>query len=109
MATQRSDQKRSGRYVQGGTVTLEAGNRIGWWERKILPKSTSDIPFTITPKYAHRPDRLAYDIYGRADLQWFVLQYNNVVDLYIDFVVGKEIVLPTKARLFGELLSKQST
>lgn len=110
MATQkRSDQQRGGRYVQGGSVTVTGGNKLGWWERKILPRDNSDIPFTITPKYAQRPDRLAFDLYGRADLQWFILQYNNVVDLYLDFTVGKTIVLPTKARLYAELLSKQTT
>lgn len=108
-AMQRSDQQRQGRYVQGGTVTVVGGDKLGWWERKVLPRSTSDIPFTITPKYEYRPDRLAYDIYGRANLQWFVLQYNNIVDLYTDFTVGKTIVLPTRARLFAELLSKQTT
>lgn len=85
---------------------MVGGNRLGWWERKIFEKSTSDVPFTITPKYQYRPDRLAYDLYGRANLQWFVLQYNNVIDLHIDFAVGKTIILPTKSRLFTELLSK---
>jgi len=107
MATQmRSDQQQGGRYVQGGEVTVIGGNRLGWWERKIFTKSSSDIAFTITPKYANRPDRLAYDLYGRANLQWFILQYNNVTDLFTDFAVGKQIVVPTKSRLFTELLSR---
>lgn len=103
----RSDQQSQGRYVQGGDVTVTGGGRrLGWWERKIFPKSVSDVPFTVTPKYQYRPDRLAYDIYGNSELQWFVMQYNNVVDLFVDFAVGKTIVLPTKSRLYTELLSK---
>lgn len=103
----RSDQQRGGRMVQGGSVDL-IGNRLGWWERKLLPRSPTDITYTITAKYAHRPDLLAYDLYGRASLQWFVMQYNNVVDLYDDFGEGVEVILPTRARLFGELLSKST-
>lgn len=106
MATQvRSDQQIGGRYVQGGEVTLK-GKRLGWWERKIYEKSPTDIPFTITALYSRRPDKLAYELYGKASLQWFIMQYNNVVDINVDFVTGTKIVLPTKARLFSELLSR---
>jgi len=105
MAFQRSDQQRGGRMVQGGVVELK-GNRIGWWERAVFTKSPTDIPYTITAKYAHRPDLLAFDLYGRATLQWFIMQYNTVSDLYGDFNEGTVILLPTRSRLFGELLSK---
>lgn len=105
MAFQRSDQQRGGRMVQGGTVELK-GNRIGWWEREVFNKSPTDIAYTITAKYAHRPDLLAFDLYGRATLQWFIMQYNTISDLYEDFNEGTTILLPTRSRLFGELLSK---
>ena len=101
----RSDQASGGRYVQGGSVELK-GLRLGWWERKIYAKSPLDIPFIVTSKYARRPDKLAYDMYGQANLQWFIMQYNNMSDLNEDFTVNTQIVLPTKSRLFGELLSK---
>lgn len=107
MSIKRSDQQRGGRYVQGGSVTLN-GDRLGWWERAIYTTSPTDIPYVITARYARRPDLLAYDVYGQANLQWFILQYNSVTDLNEDFIVGVEIMLPTKARLFGELLSKSS-
>lgn len=103
----RSDQLVNGRYVQGGDTTVtNAGARLGWWERTIFTKSTSDVPFTVTSKYRYRPDRLAYDVYGRADYQWVIMQYNNVVDLFTDFDVGSVIALPTSERLFSELLAK---
>lgn len=105
MAIQRSDQQRGGRYVQGGTVEAN-GARLGWWERKTYDRSPTDIVYTITANYAHRPDLLAYDLYGRTTLQWFVLQYNNASDVYTDFTEGTIIELPTRSRLFGELLSK---
>lgn len=107
MAFKRSDQQRGGRYVQGGTVELK-GDKIGWWERRLYARSPTDITYTVTAKYANRPDLLAFDLYGRANLQWFIMQYNNVVDIYTDFNEGTSLVLPTRGRLFGELLSKSS-
>lgn len=105
MATsQRSDQQSGGRFVQGGRADIK-GTRLGWWERKVFTKSPTDIMYTVTAKYAHRPDLLAFDLYGRSTLQWFVMQYNNVSDLYEDFNEGKVIYLPTRGRLFSELLS----
>lgn len=105
MTFQRSDQQRGGRFVQGGTVEV-VGNRLGWWERKIFPKAASDVEYVVTRKYEGRPDLLAFDLYGRANLQWFVMQYNAISDLNEDFTEGTVISLPTRARLFGELLSR---
>ena len=107
MAKIRSDQIQNGRYRQGGTSTLEGG-MLTWWERKIFEKSTSDVVFTVTPMYQYKPYKLAYDIYGKASLAWFVMQYNNISDVYVDFEVGSVISLPTKSRLFSEILSKSS-
>lgn len=104
---QRSDQQSGGRYVQGGTVDVK-GNKLGWWEREIFTRSPTDITYTISAKYACRPDLLAYDLYGRSTLQWFVMQYNHVSDVFEDFKEGTTIVLPTRARLYGELLSKSA-
>lgn len=105
MATfQRSDRQAGSRYVTGGTVDVK-GNKLGWWERKKFPTSQTDVEYIITAKYAHRPDLLAFDLYGKPSLQWFIMQYNNIVDLYDDFNEGKRLLLPTKSRLFGELLS----
>lgn len=105
MASQRSDQQRGGRYVHGGTVAV-LGNRLGWWERKKFAKSPTDIVYKISAQYANRPDLLAFDMYGKATLQWFIMQYNAISDLYEDFKEGDIILLPDKGRLFGELLSQ---
>jgi Base plate wedge protein 53 len=105
MTFRRSDQQRGGRFVQGGTIDV-VGNRLGWWERVKFAKSPTDIPYVITAKYASRPDLLAFDLYGRPTLMWFIMQYNNISDVHVDFVEGLTIMLPTKSRVFGELLSK---
>lgn len=104
----KSNYSKKGRYSYGGS-TVDYGNRLGWWERNILPKSETDINVIITPKYAKRPDLVAYDMYGSPQLQWLVLQYNNIIDVSTEMMEGKTLVLPTKERVLTELLSKRSS
>jgi hypothetical protein len=98
-----SNQVRLGRYLCGGYTDV-SGNMLGWWERVVFPTDPSDISFPLTQRYNCRPDLVAFDLYGRADLQWFVMQYNNVIDVTVQFIVGTEVTLPTRVRLFGEIL-----
>jgi hypothetical protein len=99
---QKSNKQSGGRYVQGGATT-DLVDRIGWWERKTFPKSPTDVPLVLTTKYNKRADLLAYDLYGKAGLMWFILQYNSISDIN-KFVAGLELILPTRDRLFRELL-----
>lgn len=103
---ERSDRQNSGRYIQGGSVE-QYPNRIGWWERKIMTPDSSDIDFQITIKYDKRPELLAYDLYGSARLMWLLLQFNNIVDINTEFITGKTIRVPTRARVYSELLTRQ--
>lgn len=103
----KSTQTQNSRYSQGGT-TVDLGNRLGWWERTIFPKSPLDSTFVITRKYAKRPDKLAFDLYGQSTLGWFVMQYNDLCDVSTEFVEGKTILLPARSRVFNELLGKKN-
>lgn len=60
-----------------------------------------DILFTITAPYAYRPDLLAFDLYGEANLWWVFIQRNLDVlqDPVFDFVPGKKIYLPKASSL----------
>lgn len=98
----------NGRYSQGGTTEV-VGNRIGWWERKNFPKSTMDVSIVITKRYAHRPDLVAYDMYGKTSLMWVVLQYNAILDVMEDFTEGTVIRLPSRSRLFSQLLTGKTS
>lgn len=104
----RSDHVSTGRYVQGGNVE-SFSNRLGWWERRIFPSSIDDIKIIIPSKYSGRPDLLAAEIYGRATLMWVILQYNNIVDINTEFVVGKTIKVPTPKRVFTQFLAKNTS
>ena len=79
------------RREKGGIVT------DGFWKKTIFTKSMDDLKITISAKYVKRPDLVAYDLYGRPDLMWFVLQYNDILNIN-EFVLNKQITLPSPSR-----------
>lgn len=87
------------RYVMGGKSYTQ-GNRIGWWERQIMPFRNDDTVFTITSRrYVGRADLIAYDYLGTEDLEWLVLQYNTILDPMLELQLGVNIRLPALSRL----------
>lgn len=94
------------RYIQGGTTEVFP-NRLGWWERRTFPSDVSDVEYTIPEKYNLRPDLLAYDIYGKSDYFFLVLQYNNILDVNEEFVTGKIIMLPDPQRVALEMVTRR--
>jgi hypothetical protein len=89
------------RYVQGGNTDVFP-TRLGWWDRKVFTISDDDLILQIDAIYHQRPDRLAYDLYGKATYVWLVLQYNNILDVTTEFVQGKILYLPTPQRVLFE-------
>lgn len=101
----RSDKGTNNRYVQGG-VSESFQPRIGWWERNIYEKSETDTSIVIQNNYDKRPDILSTLVYGSPAYTWFILQYNNIVDINTEFVAGKTLLIPTKERLMTEILTR---
>ena len=70
---------------------------------RIRPVSAEDDDpiYRIEPQYTHRPDLLAFDLYGTPRLWWVFLQRNmdKLQDPIYDFVPGVEIYLPKKESL----------
>jgi hypothetical protein len=64
-----------------------------------------DFLYTIEPQYTHRPDLLAYDLYGTAKLWWVFTQRNLdiIQDPVYDFVAGTKIYIPKRSGLFKVL------
>ncbi len=60
-----------------------------------------DFLYTIESQYMHRPDLLAYDLYGDPQLWWVFIQRNMDVleDPIFDFVPGKKIYIPKSSGL----------
>jgi hypothetical protein len=63
---------------------------------RTIPKEQDDALIEINQTYQHRPDLLAYDVYGQASLWWVFYQRNpnTLVAPPWDFVAGIKIYLP---------------
>jgi hypothetical protein len=61
-----------------------------------IPAERDDILFNITKNYEHRPDLLAYDLYGDVELWWvFAVRNPSVVtDPIYSMKSGIQIYLP---------------
>lgn len=70
-------------------------------EIRPVPAETDDYVYKIENQYKHRPDLLAYDLYGESKLWWVFVQRNMEIlkDPIYDFVPGTEIYLPKKRNL----------
>lgn len=70
-------------------------------EIRPVPAEADDFRYVIENQYRHRPDLLAYDIYGNAKLWWVFVQRNMSVikDPIYDFEPGVVIYLPKKTNL----------
>lgn len=66
-----------------------------------VPAETDDYRYVIENQYRHRPDLLAFDLYGNAKLWWVFVQRNMSVlkDPIYDFEAGTTIYLPKKSNL----------
>ena len=66
-----------------------------------VPSEADDVRYVIENQYRHRPDLLAYDVYGNAKLWWVFVQRNMSVikDPIYDFEPGVVIYLPKKTNL----------
>ena len=70
-------------------------------EIRPVPAENDDYRYVIENQYKHRPDLLAYDLYGNAKLWWVFVQRNMSVlkDPIYDFEPGTVIYLPKKSNL----------
>jgi hypothetical protein len=66
-----------------------------------IPAYSDDVQYTLTTKYLHRPDLLAYDVYGNTQLWWVFAARNKEIikDSIFDFVPGQTIFLPKTATI----------
>ena len=66
-----------------------------------IPAEPDDVLYVIQVQYTHRPDLLAYDLYGDHKLWWVFAQrnINTIKDPVYDFEAGVEIFLPKGGNL----------
>ena len=66
------------------------------WVPRNVPTSSSDLEYTIEPKYHLRPDLLSYDMYGTSKFFWIFARRNMdiLIDPIEDFTAGTTIMVP---------------
>jgi hypothetical protein len=81
--------------------TEQYGEFLDVLSYRTIPKEVDDIVYTIKPQHALRPDLLAYDLYGDANLWWVfaVRNPNTIEDPIFDFQAGVTIFLPKSTTL----------
>lgn len=64
---------------------------------------TRTTQMQLVQKYNRRPDRLAYDLYGDAQLWWIFALYNRnqILDPIHDFTTGLTIFVPNRDYVAG--------
>ena len=82
-------------------LTDTTGNFLDTLAFRQIPKEVDDIVYTIKSQHAMRPDLLAYDLYGDANLWWVfaVRNPNTIEDPIFDFQTGVTIFLPKSTTL----------
>ena len=95
--------------LQGGETEVFK-DRLGWYEKRtdIEKNRYDDTIFTLTKKYEHKPWLVSKMFLDREDLDWLVLEYNEIVDIMEEFVVGREIRIPSKNRTDFSILTKST-
>ena len=82
-------------------TTINVSGELGLLKIRAVPADDDDILYEIQSQYTHRPDLLAYDLYGTSKLWWVFAQRNLDVlkDPVWDFEPGVKIYLPKNSAL----------
>jgi hypothetical protein len=83
------------------TTTQQNSLYLELLEIRPVPAESDDFRYIIENQYKHRPDLLAYDLYGNPKLWWVFVQRNMSVlkDPIYDFEPGTTIYLPKRSNL----------
>jgi hypothetical protein len=75
---------------------LQGGAYLDTMVFRNIPAQASDVPWEITPPYMHRPDLLAFDLYGDVSYWWvFAVRNRSILkDPIYDLVPGRTIYIP---------------
>lgn len=76
------------------------GRFMVYYVHRPVPPHELDVVITLDQRYENRPDLLANDIYGDADMYWIIAVRNGLQDPVYDFKAGElyTITHPSFAR-----------
>ena len=78
------------------TTPVKDGFYLDTLNYRDIPTTVSDVPWEVTAPYMHRPDLLAFDLYGDVGYWWvFAVRNKSILkDPVYDLVPGITIYLP---------------
>ena len=84
-------------------TTIQNNQYLDTLKIRPIPAESDDVLYTVQVQYTHRPDLLAFDLYGDKNLWWVFSQRNIEIlkDPVFDLVAGTEIYIPK-----GEALTR---
>jgi hypothetical protein len=79
------------------SVTKMKSSHLDYLTPPAIVLDSDKSQYIIDAKYGHRPDKLAYDLYGTAKLWWVFAAINRdkLEDPVWDFVPGLQITVPS--------------
>jgi hypothetical protein len=66
--------------------------------------STNDVMWTVEPGYEHRTDLISVKFYQSAIYDWIIEDANNISDPIKDIVIGKQLVIPDRSKIYSSNL-----
>lgn len=102
--------RKNSRYVQGGKSYMLDATRLGWWERNrnIVFGNVDDISIDINNTNQFRADIMSIAIYGTSDYEWLILEYNSIVDIKEELIIGRRIYAPSFERVATRIAVNQA-
>jgi len=88
-----------------GNTQINKSGELDILSIRPVPAEDDDFLYTIEPQYLHRPDLLAYDLYGSSKLWWVFAQRNieTLKDPVFDMIPGVKIFLPKDSNIKQDL------
>ena len=70
---------------------------VGQFVFRPVPPDSADGLYELESRHTHRPDRLAYDLYGNGEYWWIFCERNPFLrsDPIWNFVAGLQIMVPS--------------
>lgn len=83
------------RYKNNQVVYYGKNNIVAFstYKRVAIPEKEDDKYAVIPPNMEFRPDLMSYKAYGIVDYWWYIMEANNLTDVY-DFKPGLNIRIP---------------
>ena len=93
-----------GKYSPYVSTTLY-GNYLDVATLPRIPAQSDDVVITLNKNYEFRPDLLAFDLYGDANLWWVfaIRNPNTIKDPVLDMVPGTVIYIPKQTTIVQAL------